>query len=290
MSDMSKISPDRGVTIYNLKDANARANKWDKSAQKVAGAYNLLDITAVSSVLSPATITVNADKFVRVVIPAQSVSGFVSFPLCEFSNYTSIPSNLKDVNLRLVGSPGGSWNGEFYLSLLHNGSTVAYDSGEGDNFIIPSSNPNSAYTLMAHVEYPTNGSVDVTFKPMITPDLLATYDDYVPYVPSNRQLKGEIDALGTAKMNNIFVKTKSFDITIPTTSYYAQYEINVVETGAILLAPLYAAANRGKDQIDFFVAKKNNSTATVTVVTLNRQNPSSAISVDATLTYLMVYI
>lgn len=279
MADMSKISPDSGVTIYNLKDANARANKWDNAGQKIAGAYNILPNNGSSITYTSGsdslTFTKNADGSVTVNGKYPSNATFAIY-----GDWSDIVD--ENHTYKLVGCPSGGSTSTYYLTAYN----IGRDTGSGYEFTPPT--PVSGQARSVEIMVIANTIMNnITFKPMITTDLNASYSDYVPHIETNTELKAEIDSLNTKKMNELVVRRKDFDITIPTTQYYGQLQVNVAESGYSLFAPLYAAANRGTDQVDFFVAKSTSTIVTVTVVTLNRQNPPSSISINAGLTYIM---
>lgn len=79
--------------------------------------------------------------------------------------------------LRLTGAPKGSSRSGYYLQIWKDTPEVIYyDIGEG----VASEKPNARCNVAIMV---TNGTVcnNVLFKPMLTVDLTATYDDFEPY-------------------------------------------------------------------------------------------------------------
>lgn len=158
--------------------------KWDKSSQKVAGAYNLLNNTAVSTAISPVTWTVNADKTVTA-----TVSGALSSAILLFVRGTNtndfVPIDTGGVDLKLLGSPVASGVGiyAFYKTSESGAATQLEDVGNG--VIIPA----AAKYINVYCRFGIAAQQGTyTFKPMITPDLTAIYDDYVPHAMTNKEL------------------------------------------------------------------------------------------------------
>lgn len=96
--------------------------------------------------------------------------------------------------VRLTGCPSGgnpSYSETGYCMFVSgSGQSVKYDSGEGLTFVPDG----DSFTVYINV---VNTQMDnVVFKPMVSLDVSATYDDYTPYAPNNNELT-KISAIGT---------------------------------------------------------------------------------------------
>lgn len=160
---------------------SALSGKWDKPSQKVAGAYNLLPQDYVSTVISPVTFTVNADKTISATASARTTSNVI-FPLIgNSSTYADIAN--KGQQLKFCCAPTG-YNCTVFTKDA-NGNSLGYQDDNGQGVILPANAASIyAYAKIHHGANPQG----IIFKPMLTPDLNATYDDYVPYCMSNREL------------------------------------------------------------------------------------------------------
>ena len=110
----------------------------------------------------------------------------------EFILYSS--SNLVELNkeFRLTGCPK---NTDAYLFVGDWGNpwqTYGIDRGNGSNFKITTSSP----AKRVGINVPKGVTVDnIVFKPMITANLNATYDDFVPYTGDSGSLNGDVASL-----------------------------------------------------------------------------------------------
>lgn len=213
MADMSKISPDAGQTIYDLKDAYARANKWGKSSQKVAGAYNLLQNTWTTAVISNVTVTKNTDRTL-------STSGTSNAADDQEIGVATLPAG----TYKLVGCPADGGSAAYRLKAVNKTSSntvIGYDDGEG-LIISLAADATVGVNLVFAASVPMTG---LTFKPMITTDLSATYGDYVYFIKTNKIIMDELLA------NHYYLK----DGTAPINeSLPAEYEdgMTLIQTGS----------------------------------------------------------
>lgn len=102
--------------------------------------------------------------------------------------------NLKLKTYRLLGCPVGGKNETYMLSIQLNGDTfdTFIDYGNGKSFTV--SKVSSSYSVMFYFK---NGTVfnNLVFKPMLTSNLSATYDDFVPYTGDTGSLNGDVASL-----------------------------------------------------------------------------------------------
>ena len=113
----------------------------------------------------------------------------------EFVLYGS--SNLVELNkeFRLTGCPK---NTDAYLFVGDWGNPwtlYGKDIGNGSNFNITTSSPDKRVAIIV----PKGKTVDnIVFKPMITTNLNATYDDFVPYTGSTGQINSDVADIQSA--------------------------------------------------------------------------------------------
>lgn len=153
---------------------------WQKN-----GAYNILNNTATTQVVQTVTYTVNPDNKTVVATWSSAPSGSALLQ-CSDNNIV-----IKSGTYKLVGCPsGGAWEANNYKYKVYIRNTtdnvdVVADLGSGVIFTADSS---KTYVIYSVVGPNAGASGSLTFKPMITTDLNATYDDYVPYAKTNQEL------------------------------------------------------------------------------------------------------
>ena len=93
-------------------------------------------------------------------------------------------------NYRLVGCPNGQSSSTAHMYLANDDFSVTInDIGGGEASYLP------VDTYRAVIEIQGNETVNLTFKPMITTNLYATYYDFVPYTGSTGQLNSDVASL-----------------------------------------------------------------------------------------------
>lgn len=160
--------------------------QWQKN-----GAYNLAYMEFNSQVVNGVTFTVNADGSITLNNTATAAT----------SVHFLITSNASKVGLKegetykLVGLTPTT--PECYLKVncqYNSANHVAEDAGNGAIFTFTGTSY-ADFTYDFYLIIP-NGTAfnNDTIYPMITTDLNATYDDYVPHAKTNRELTEKIDA------------------------------------------------------------------------------------------------
>lgn len=149
-------------------------NAWKKN-----GAYNLCPNTASTQSVGGVTITVNSNKTVTIGTGTTSSSIFFR----TAANFTVDNTGA----YKLVGSPTDiPASSRLYVFDESSGDTVIQDAdGNGG---IGTLTAGTLYGMAISIPASTVISQDITFKPMITTDLNATYADYVPHAKTNREL------------------------------------------------------------------------------------------------------
>lgn len=157
---------------------DATAQKWEnkqittKEQWKKNGAYNLCPNEATTQTVGEVTYTVASDGTVTAVINATTTA------VRELTIVTRTSYLLPSATYRMVGAPNDS---DCYMYCRTTSSTYNYDSGNGSTFT------DGVVWVRIAIKSGTSTKT-LTFKPMITTDLNATYADYVPYAKTNREL------------------------------------------------------------------------------------------------------
>jgi hypothetical protein len=185
MADISKISPDDGSTILNVKDRNAV--HWSESKGYVG--KNLLNNIATSQTINGVTFTVNADKSVTVNGTASATTNL------ELINTPLVITE----NCILTGTPSGGQ--DKYRIMANNGSTWFYDV---TGVILPS----GTYTRVL-IQIVSGQTINnLVFKPMIR---LSSISDstYEPYLTPNTEIDNKLSYADNAVLGakNLLINT-----------------------------------------------------------------------------------
>lgn len=162
---------------------DSTSQKWEnkqittKEQWKKNGAYNLFNPTLASQVTHGITLVKNGG-----VYSFAGTSDLSSVWSLEFGSYT-IPA---DGDYKIVGcDANGGYGSDYWIGVTKNNVGAGYDDGQG-KIITCSKGDVIKLNVCFYNLYAITGTV--YFKPMITTDLNATYDDYVPYAKTNREL------------------------------------------------------------------------------------------------------
>lgn len=154
---------------------------------------NLLNPTLRSQVFSGIIVTANGDNTYTL---NNAVITAVSIPVNE--NF-KLPSG----KIKLTGCIGGSEATHFLY--VYDGTTIYKDYGNGVEFIADSSKTYSCY-IQCRVGASFSNTI---YKPMLTTNLSATYNDFVPYTGTTGTLNGDV-----AELAKNTILTREYDITI----------------------------------------------------------------------------
>lgn len=184
MSDVDLNTPKAGDGLVH------DGNKWinipitTKEQWKKNGAYNLLPMTYTNHVISGATAIVNADGSVTIDTAGSATTGVANF-VWDVPLLGKVGEKYK-----LVGCPSGGGANTYYVNIYDNGwSDNTKDYGSGKEITIGTGITQAVISIRSGV------TIDhLTFKPMLTTDLNATYADYVPYAMTNRELTEEVQS------------------------------------------------------------------------------------------------
>ena len=172
---------------------------YGKSEQKQYSGKNLLNVTMGTTTKNGITCTANDDGTFTLNGTATASLFFIIINNDDLKKAFGT-----NEELRLTGAPKGASKTGYYLQIWKNEPEVIYrDTGGGVTAKKPNASCNAAIVIV-------NGTVfnNVLFKPMLTTDLTATYDDFEPYtggIPSpNPDYPQEIKSVmnPTVKVSN----------------------------------------------------------------------------------------
>lgn len=145
---------------------------YGRSEQKQYSGKNLLNATLQTTTQNGITCTANGDG--TYTLNGTATASFVFIIIKNDDLKKAFGTNEE---LRLTGAPKGASKTGYYLQIWKNEPEVIYrDTGGGVTAKKPNASCNVAIVIV-------NGTVfnNVLFKPMLTTDLTATYDDFEPY-------------------------------------------------------------------------------------------------------------
>lgn len=199
---------------------------WEANA--VLGAYNIINNTMESHEIDGVTFTMNADKSVAL---SGTSTGDIAHSAPPYKYDVSLDlTNLEKGRYRLSGCPEGG-SSTTYRLIISNAATSTFvtDIGNGAVFDYDP----DAVDPWVYCYIRINSGQDMTgkvFKPMITTDLNATYDDYVAPAMTNKELTenkyginkilSSTDDLNNVKEKGIYVITTK-PINAPENAAYA---------------------------------------------------------------------
>lgn len=196
LANLTDVDVD-GVVNGDLLQYNSTTHKWEasdtvieqveklKDAWQENGAYNLCQNEQSDAVRYGVTYIKNSDGTV-------STSGTMANDANEHYGTCVSGGTLPSARTyKLVGCPNGGSSTTYCISITvrHNGvNTTYYDTGSGVQFNYASGDTIYVYGPRFGTGFRGQSANGLVFKPMITTDLNATYDDYVPYAKTNEQL------------------------------------------------------------------------------------------------------
>ena len=162
-------------------DGNEAVTKVNDSLSVIGKCKNLLNSTLQTTTLNEVTCTNNGDGTYTL---NGTASSDVVFELESYKPYTG------NEIFRLVGCPSGGSASTYYLGFRpNNAEENRKDIGSGVTF-----NDLSTSNVYAVAIIVLNGTTvtNLTFKPMLTTDFNATYDDFVPYTGDGETLTHDV--------------------------------------------------------------------------------------------------
>ena len=152
----------------------------DEKADKSETAVNLLNPTLRTTTQNGVTCTNNGDGTYTLNGTASDITAFVLI-----TNENTIPT----FSGKLVGCPSGGGSSSYLLRMQNSKYNEIRDTGNGIEI-----SDYEYYQINIRIAsgYTCNNLV---FKPMITTNLNATYDDFVPYTGDTGKLNGDVAEL-----------------------------------------------------------------------------------------------
>lgn len=169
------------------------SDKLDIVNQQELGAYNLADCDMATSTLSGFTATKGTlnGGVTYTITGANTGSTGAQFIIEDDAKFLAQMKRYAGKRLKLVGCPaGGNSTSGYFLAVYFNygaGDTPSsfYDLGEGNVMTVPETvNTARLAITLRHAATFSN----TVFRPMVTPVLSATYEDFVGFAMTNREL------------------------------------------------------------------------------------------------------
>ena len=151
---------------------------------------NFLKNTASTTVVNGVTFTVNDDGSISVKGTATANADFI---LKGSTNKNG--SIIFNGGTRLVGCPSGGSSSTYFLRASDNVDYAYTDFGQGVNI--------ATDVRQVYIRVLSGVTVNTTFKPMVTIDSDATYDDYAPHTESVANLKFPIELYGVGEKYDV---------------------------------------------------------------------------------------
>jgi hypothetical protein len=140
---------------------------------------------------------------------------------CSETTVFTLQSDIKIASgkYKLTGCPQGGSTTSFKLDFEYKGNSTGADYGNGS---IINKTSNDTFKYLRIVVYTGAILNNAVFKPMLTTDLSALYDDYVSYTGNTGRLNADV-ALLENKINKYFINTNE-TIYIPLRTMLLIYE------------------------------------------------------------------
>ena len=185
-TDISDLGDGTPTGAINALDGKIDDNydEW-KEQWKKNGAYNLAYHNFTTQSLNGITVTVNANKSITL---NNKATASTSIHLFQTASASAV--GLKEGEIyKLVGLTPTTPECYLKVNIIYNSQNhIAEDSGNGDTFTFTgTSYGDFYYDFYLIIPNGTEFNND-TIYPMITTDLNATYDDFVPHAMTNKEL------------------------------------------------------------------------------------------------------
>ena len=211
------------VTENLIYPGAEQITKIDDSLSVIGKCKNLISTTLSTTTASGVTCTSNGDGTYTLSGTNSSSSSNVTFVLNL--NYSDFPTSA----VKLVGCPALSESGKVILQTCYNGTwgtSSLWDTGKG--VILENA---QKLTKIAILVYPGKNVDGIVIKPMLTTNLSANYDDFVPYTGDGNtlthdvaELKNDLDKLNSLPIGSIIqIEKDKDDIETTTQKYGWQY-------------------------------------------------------------------
>ena len=168
-------------TIYDDTEVKGSIAKLNESLSVIGKCKNLLNPTLNTSTLNGVTCTANGDGTYTLNGTANSQASF------ELVTNFSLEKGKK---YKILGCPNGGGESTYLIQYkFSTEQTPIFDTGNGKDFLeIDSWKQDNIWIIVQSGATVSN----LVFKPMITTDLSATYDDFVPYTGDGDTLTHDV--------------------------------------------------------------------------------------------------
>lgn len=204
------LSPDRLNHMEDgIKNNNSMISELNSNNITNNICTNLLNPTLKTSSQNGITCTNNGDGTYTLNGTASDNAVFI------------LQSNIEIASgkYKLTGCPQGGSTTSFKLDFEYKGNSTGADYGNGS---IINKTSNDIFKYLRIVVYTGTILNNAVFKPMLTTNLSATYDDFVPYTGDTGRLNADV-ALLENKINKYFINTNE-TIYIPLRTMLLIYE------------------------------------------------------------------
>ena len=250
---------------------------WDNMMDN--GAVNMCPNNATSKTDNEVTWTVNADKTVTAVVASTVVT---AKELTLYINDDGSP-NLVGKRVRLTGCPSGGSENTYRVHVARaestdgsTGTPIDYGNGIEFTWLNNGSGTKAAVRIKIIEGCPAGTYV---FKPMLSdPALNLSYDDYVPYAMTNRELTEDVKVLQSTNLG--VPRKKLFRITGGSTSIKAS-----IPTAGLSSYAIFGIKIMGFNDPDYFDAhimgQLGSGNASVLRTTVYNLNSSSNVTASS---------
>lgn len=111
------------------------------------------------------------------------------FTILNGTTTSALLNRFSGENLKLIGCPNGGSYSTYKLQVYTSNHGQFVDLSNGAIFTVPSDATAPNVAVVFYSGYTAN---NLTFKPMLTTNLNATYDDFVPYTGDAGSLNGDV--------------------------------------------------------------------------------------------------
>ncbi len=208
MSDVELNTPKAGDGLVHNGNDWTNIPIMTKDQWKKNGAYNICPNNATPQVVNQITYAVNSSN--KTITATWSTTPSGNSPLLIAARGAL---KLKaGTTYKLVGCPtGGGWSaGNFKYRVFIQDNTATTDIQDTGSGVVFTPTEDHEYTVYIAIAQHAGASGNLIFKPMVTTDLNATYDDYEAYAKTNGELTEDLDGdaitftTSTSGISNIF--------------------------------------------------------------------------------------
>ena len=171
-------------TVYDDTKIKEDINKQNESLSVIGKCKNLLNPTLQTTTQNGVTCTNNGDGTYTFTGTATGTATFIVKDMVDFVK------NHINKDIRLVGCPkNGGVGNKYRLQFWGEPNSTVYDVGNGGNIHFKNITENANIAIIIDTGIT---ATNLVFKPMLTTNLSATYDDFVPYTGDGETLVTDV--------------------------------------------------------------------------------------------------